>query len=218
VWPGPDSALHVDSETGEVALWGVEELGLAFFLGADASSGQELWVTDGTAAGTRQVEDLVPGEGSSTPANLVFLGGKLVLAATDLLSGNEPRVLPWGLAPDTTAPVLTCPASLSATAPDANGVAVSYAPATATDDRDTPVIEYGQASGSTFPVGTTVVTVTAADSAGNRGQCTFEVTVKTEPAEPGGCACTSSGPGASAFWSLLALLAVACARRRESPR
>ncbi|MFY0563568.1 ELWxxDGT repeat protein [Archangium lansingense] len=223
VWPGPDSALRYDSRTGEVALWGVEELGLAFFMGADSSSGQELWVTDGTAAGTRQVEDLVPGEGSSVPSNLVYLGGKLVFAARDPLVGNEPRVLQWELTPpDTTAPVLTCPASLSATAPDANGVAVSYNPATATDDRDTPVIEYGQASGSLFPVGTTAVTVTATDSAGNRSSCTFEVTVKTEPTEPAprpeGFACSSGGPGASAFWILLALLAVACVRRRESPR
>ncbi|PTL78961.1 hypothetical protein DAT35_35645 [Vitiosangium sp. GDMCC 1.1324] len=39
-------------------------------------------------------------------------------------------------------------------------------------------------------------------------------------AEPkaAGCASTSSRPGASAFWSVLALLAVACVRRRESPR
>ncbi|MCY1073852.1 HYR domain-containing protein [Archangium lansingense] len=222
VWPGPDSALRFDSRTGEVALWGVEELGLAFFMGTEASSGQELWVTDGTAAGTRQVEDLVPGEGSSTPSNLVYLGGKLVFAAMDPLVGNEPRVLQWGLTPDTTAPVLTCPASLSSTAPDANGMAVSYNPASATDDRDTPVIEYGQASGSLFPVGTTAVTVTATDSAGNRSSCTFEVTVKTEPTEPAprpeGFACSSGGPGASAFWILLALLAVACVRRRESPR
>ncbi|MCY1076005.1 HYR domain-containing protein [Archangium lansingense] len=229
VWPGPDSGLRAESGTGvllplwgttaELPLWGVEELGLAFFQGADASSGQELWVTDGTAAGTRRVEDLVPGEGSSTPTNLVFLGDKLVFAAADLLVGNEPRVLPLAaLQPDTTAPVLTCPASISATAPDANGVAVSYAPATATDDRDTAVIEYGQASGSTFPVGTTTVTVTATDTAGNRSSCTFEVTVKAEPGAPGpraeGCACSSGGPGASAFWSLLALLAVACVRRR----
>ncbi|WP_158502263.1 ELWxxDGT repeat protein [Vitiosangium sp. GDMCC 1.1324] len=229
VWPGPDSALRFDPQTGVVALWGMEELGLAFFQGADAASGQELWVTDGTAAGTRRMEDLVPGEGSSTPTNLVRLGEKLVFAATDLLSGNEPRAFPLAeFLPDTTAPVLTCPASLSATAPDASGAAVSYPPATATDDRDPPVIEYGQASGSTFPVGTTVVTVTATDTAGNRSQCTFEVTVTRNavPEEPGpqqpepkaeGYACSSGGPGAGAFWSLLVLLAVACVRRRASP-
>ncbi|OJT26178.1 hypothetical protein BO221_10190 [Archangium sp. Cb G35] len=231
VWTGPDSGLRSESGTGmlaplwgmkaEVPLWGMEELGLAFFRGTDASGGQELWVTDGTAAGTRQVEDLVPGAGSSAPANLVLLGEKLVFTATDLVAGHEPRVLPLGeLQPDTTAPVLTCPASLTTTAPDANGVAVSYAPATATDDRDTPVIEYGRASGSIFPVGTTAVTVTATDTAGNRGQCTFEVTVTHEaPApepKPEGCACTSGGPGASAFWSLLTLLAMASVRRRPA--
>jgi hypothetical protein len=53
---------------------------------------------------------------------------------------------------------------------------VTYPPATATDATGEPTLRYSVASGSTFPVGTTQVTVTAADAAGNESRCTFDVT------------------------------------------
>jgi hypothetical protein len=57
------------------------------------------------------------------------------------------------------------------------GAAVDFA-ATATDNCDaSPTISTEPASGSLFPVGTTTVTVTAVDSAGNTESCTFDVTV-----------------------------------------
>ena len=78
---------------------------------------------------------------------------------------------------DTTAPVVTVPASFSVAAPDPSGVVVTYA-ASATDNLDgplTPVCVPG--SGTKFPVGATTVTCTATDAHTNQAQETFVVTV-----------------------------------------
>jgi ELWxxDGT repeat protein len=80
---------------------------------------------------------------------------------------------------DTTAPSLTCPTEVIAEATDASGTAVGYLPATASDAvTASPVFTYSQASGTTFPVGTTRVLVTATDAAGNAGTCAFNITVR----------------------------------------
>ncbi|MFN7134689.1 MAG: ELWxxDGT repeat protein, partial [Myxococcales bacterium] len=51
--------------------------------------GRELWVSDGTEAGTYEVKDINPGTTSSTPTNLTALGDKLVFTATDGVNGVE---------------------------------------------------------------------------------------------------------------------------------
>jgi hypothetical protein len=56
-------------------------------------------------------------------------------------------------------------------------MAVSYPAPTATDNCSTPTITTDHPSGSTFPVGTTVVTVMATDADGNHSSCQFNVTV-----------------------------------------
>jgi ELWxxDGT repeat protein len=79
---------------------------------------------------------------------------------------------------DTTAPALTCPANLTVEAVGPQGAAVAYAPAEASDAASRPVeLRYSHARGDTFPLGTTRVTVTATDSAGNSATCGFDVTV-----------------------------------------
>ncbi|MCC6673116.1 MAG: hypothetical protein IT458_18770, partial [Planctomycetes bacterium] len=61
--------------------------GKVFFAASDGtaapSSGTELWVTDGTAAGTTLLADLYPGTGSSSPEQFVVSSGKLFFSATD---------------------------------------------------------------------------------------------------------------------------------------
>jgi hypothetical protein len=82
---------------------------------------------------------------------------------------------------DTTAPVISCPANIVVSLPlnsSATSMAVNYPAPTATDScSSTTTITSSPASGSVFPVGTTTVTSTATDPAGNSSSCTFTITV-----------------------------------------
>ncbi len=59
-----------------------------FFVATDPNYGRELWVTDGTEAGTRLVKDINSG-GDSSPTNLTNVNGKLYFAADDGSNGKE---------------------------------------------------------------------------------------------------------------------------------
>jgi hypothetical protein len=113
---------------------------------------------------------------------------------------------------DTTPPTVIPPANQVAEATGPTGAVVSYPPATATDLVDgslTPTCL--PASGSTFPLGTTTVTCSATDAAGNTGSATFTVTVQDTTAptyaaapnivvdatDPGGAVVTFATPVAS---------------------
>ena len=89
---------------------------------------------------------------------------------------------------DTTPPNITSvPSSVTAEATSPAGAAVTFGVAAATDVADpAPVITYSHASGSTFPLGTTTVTVTARDASNNQSTATFTVTVQdtTAPTFP----------------------------------
>ena len=61
----------------------------AFFAASDATHGEELWVTDGTTAGTRMVKDIKPGTTSSDVNWMARFGEKVVFAADDGQSGME---------------------------------------------------------------------------------------------------------------------------------
>jgi ELWxxDGT repeat protein len=60
-----------------------------FFAGSDRDHGRELWVTDGTPAGTQRVRDIQPGPGSSGPRELTAAGGLLYFTADDGEHGRE---------------------------------------------------------------------------------------------------------------------------------
>lgn len=51
--------------------------GKLFFSGNDGSTGRELWVSDGTTAGTHLVKDITPGNGGSLLGNFTEADGKL---------------------------------------------------------------------------------------------------------------------------------------------
>ncbi|WP_312768260.1 ELWxxDGT repeat protein [Epilithonimonas sp.] len=63
----------------------VEYNGKVYFSASDgATSGTELWVTDGTEQGTQMLKDLTPGSGSSFPEKMVVFKNKLYF----LMSGT----------------------------------------------------------------------------------------------------------------------------------
>ncbi len=60
-----------------------------FFVAQDEAHGSELWVTDGTPAGTRLVFDVRRGPVSSAPAGLVAAGARIYFSAEDGEHGRE---------------------------------------------------------------------------------------------------------------------------------
>jgi ELWxxDGT repeat protein len=54
-----------------------------FFAGYDSNNGRELWVTDGTASGTRLVRDIAPGAADSLPANITNVAGSVFFTTSD---------------------------------------------------------------------------------------------------------------------------------------
>jgi hypothetical protein len=80
---------------------------------------------------------------------------------------------------DKTPPVVTVRADIVAEATGPTGAIVTYPAATGVDIVDGPVpATCAPASGSTFPIGTTTVTCTATDAAGNTASASFTVTVR----------------------------------------
>lgn len=63
--------------------------GQTFFAANDGSHGVELWVTDGTSAGTHLVADLLPGASSSNPNHLIAFGGLCYFTAVTPGIGTE---------------------------------------------------------------------------------------------------------------------------------
>jgi autotransporter-associated beta strand protein len=122
---------------------------------------------------------LNPPSGSSFP-----LGTTPVNATTTDGSGNTSTGTFNVIVRDTTAPTLEVPSDLTVEATGPGGAPATFA-ATATDAVSGQVnVTFSLASGSTFPLGTTQVTASATDAAGNTASKTFNVTVRdtTAPA------------------------------------
>jgi ELWxxDGT repeat protein len=63
--------------------------GTLFFTANDGTHGDELWRSDGTAAGTVLVRDINPGNASSSPSNLTNVNDMLFFTAVDGASGDQ---------------------------------------------------------------------------------------------------------------------------------
>jgi ELWxxDGT repeat protein len=85
--PGPKGSLSTNNIFGGTAFGdGI------LFVASDDVHGRELWFTDGSAAGTRMVRDLIPGSAGTWDQSLpsfVTLGGRAYFVATDAAHGNE---------------------------------------------------------------------------------------------------------------------------------
>lgn len=63
--------------------------GKMYFSGMNAAYGEELWVTDGTVAGTSLVADLYTGDDSSKPSEFISMNGDLYFFARHSTYGRE---------------------------------------------------------------------------------------------------------------------------------
>lgn len=121
----------------------------------DTITATQTFASGGTYTGTLTLTDIT--------------GNVVTQTFTFTLAGNEPQ--------DTTAPVITTGGDLVVEATGSEGATVTFA-VSATDDKDGAVsATTSVASGSTFALGTTTVTATAIDAAGNVATQTFTVTV-----------------------------------------
>lgn len=62
--------------------------GKIFFTAFDSTHGHELWVTDGTEAGTQLFKDLLPGAASAYPLCYAVAGGKLFFVAGEVIGSD----------------------------------------------------------------------------------------------------------------------------------
>src|SRR5690606_24298129 len=83
--PGPGAG--VGANPSDKAFFGIYN-NLLFFAADDGSTGTELWVSDGTEAGTVLLKDLNP-SGSSDPKEFTQYNGKLYFSADDGTNGPE---------------------------------------------------------------------------------------------------------------------------------
>ena len=84
----PASALVKDLDTasgerGSLPNRGIEFLGEFYFSASQPETGHELYKTDGTAAGTELVLDIVPGREPSFPSGFLVAGPQLFFTAQD---------------------------------------------------------------------------------------------------------------------------------------
>lgn len=93
--PG-DCSPEIEEPTSFATSFGTR----VFFSAKDAASGRELWISNGSAEGTRLFVDLVPGAGSSSPRDLTVFGGRLLFFAADA-QGSERLWSSDGTAPGT---------------------------------------------------------------------------------------------------------------------
>lgn len=111
---------------------------------------------------------------NNAPSTFPVGATSVVWTVTDV-NGNTATCTQTVTVLDAELPVINCPANITTCNP-----VVTFA-ATATDNCGVAGITYSTASGSTFAVGTTTVTVTATDVNGNVATCTFDVTVNATP-------------------------------------
>ena len=118
------------------------------------------------------------GGNSSTDTNQDTSGSFGSDSSTDLRQDNSAPA-------DTTPPVISgTPANIS-TSTDGTSVIINYTSPTATDAvSGTVLVTCVPASGSSFAIGTTVVTCTAKDAAGNTATSTFNVVVTQTTPSP----------------------------------
>jgi len=120
----------------------------------------------------------VPQSGSTFPMGTTTV----TCSSTDRYNNTGSRSF-WVKVVDTTKPTLTLPANITVDATSPAGAVVTYS-ASATDIVSGAVtVNCSRPSGSTFPIGTTTVTCSAADAPGNSVSGNFNVLVQAAAAQ-----------------------------------
>ena len=193
--PGPATLYTIDLSTGIATPVGVSTIqsgslqfgpnGVLYAGGTGADAGNLFSIDTATGAssligatGLTNVTGLTL-SGSGCIANFPIGVTTVTYTATDG-SGNTSSCTMTVTVNDTEAPVITCPADIIVSNDPGQCDAVVTFMATATDNCPGVTSSSVPASGSVFPIGTTLVTVTATDAAGNTDVCTFNVTVNDD--------------------------------------
>lgn len=116
---------------------------------------------------------------SKNPGTVFNLGPTVVTYTATDLHGNVQTCTFTVTVLDNEAPVIPCPADIAQnTDPGSSGAVVSWTVPTATDNVGTVTsLTSTHPLGATFSPGTTVVTYSIADAAGNTGTCSFNVVI-----------------------------------------
>lgn len=115
----------------------------------------------------------------SRPPGWFPLGAMAVEASATDAAGNTGGCQFTVEVRDTTAPALACPPDLAAEATSADGAPVAFT-VSALDAVSPVTVTATPPSGSRFPLGSTAVTASAIDAAGNTAACAFTVTIRDE--------------------------------------
>jgi hypothetical protein len=131
------------------------------------------------------------------------LGGTTVTCTATDASGNHSSGSFKITVQDVTKPIVTVPANTTTEATGPYGATVYWSGVSATDDVDGPLpATCDRQSGSTFPLGTTKLTCSATDNAGNTGTLSFTITVQDTTAPsltvPGNIAAAATSPSGAA--------------------
>ena len=87
---GSAQSLGASLGTNYNNLYRVPGRNQVVFAGYSASHGYELWLSDGTPAGTQMLQDLYPGSSGSYPLEFFAKGKRLFFSATSSEFGREP--------------------------------------------------------------------------------------------------------------------------------
>lgn len=137
-------------------------------------------ITNATATDNCSVKSIVGVRSDASALSASYPKGitTIIWTATDA-SGNQSTCTQTITVTDTEAPVIAAIADINAIATSAAGAVVNYTAPIGTDNCPgaTTVMTAGLASGSTFPIGTTVVTYTVTDASGLTASTSFNITV-----------------------------------------
>lgn len=139
-----------------------------------ASVGFDLSATDNCDAEVTIVTE--PASGSFFP-----VGTTPVMAIATDAAGNADTCYFNVTVEDNESPAVICPEDIVVVAAPGESSAIVNFVVNATDNCPGATVEAVPASGSVFPLGVTLVTVTATDAAGNTNACNFEVKVLAPP-------------------------------------